>query len=122
VIRDLPRDKGFSCSQNHPDLESRLTFQEKGVLERHMYPWHYLVCDAVQGGTLPASTGRFVTANAARVPAEPQILPDRVARLVELGRARRESADLPYLDYEYWLQVDESTTELAGIIAFRDER
>src|SRR5216683_2582969 len=32
VIRVPLRKKGFSCSQKHPDLESRLTFQEKGVL------------------------------------------------------------------------------------------
>jgi hypothetical protein len=32
VIRVPPRKKGFSCSQKLPDLESRLTFQEKGVL------------------------------------------------------------------------------------------
>ena len=31
-MRDPLRKKGFSCSQNHPDLESRLTFQGKGVL------------------------------------------------------------------------------------------
>jgi hypothetical protein len=34
VIRDPLRKTDFSCSQNHPDLESRLTFQEKGVLGR----------------------------------------------------------------------------------------
>ncbi len=32
MIRVPLRKKGFSCSQKHPDLESRLTFQEKGVL------------------------------------------------------------------------------------------
>jgi hypothetical protein len=80
-----------------------------------MYPWHYLVCGADHGETLLASAGGFVTTNTLRVPAAPQILPDRVTRLVNLGRARRESSNLAYLDYEYWSQGDDGTNDLYQI-------
>jgi hypothetical protein len=112
----------WGCSLAFPDMIKQAKSNKLVDLKQHMCPWHYLVCKMDHGDTLLASTGRFVVANRKQDAVAPQPLPNRVGRLLELGRARREAGVRTYLDYEYWTDDDVNANDLAGLITFRDER
>ena len=87
-----------------------------------MHPWHCLVCDHGGLKNLAISTGAFVLESVSRDPKPLRAVPPRVSRLIELGRARRESVGLPYLDYDYWNGDAGETRDLAGLVTFNDSR
>jgi hypothetical protein len=112
----------WGCSLAFPEAIRQAKSNRLVHLKQHMYPWHYLVCGVDHGDTLLTSTGRFVVASTSRDAVEPQTLPNRVVRLLELGKARREASVRTYVDYEYWTDDDVNANDLAGLITFRDER
>lgn len=114
----------WGCSLGFPVAIRGANSNKFADLKKHLFPWHYLVCEN-EGEDILASTGRFVTESTGRVLPEPQALPDRVAYLVEAQRDSQKAARRSYLDFEYWSQVGsdgEGSQDVGGIVIFDDRR
>lgn len=114
----------WGCALAFPDQVKVAQSDQFTKLRPSMHPWHTLVCQLAKGDNLLSSAKRFVSQRGQRQPRIFDVLPSRVTRLLELGDQGRArvSEDRRYLDFSYWDGAEDGSSNLAGLIIFRDLR
>ncbi len=116
---DYRRPSFWGCTLAFPHSVRQAQSNKVKDLSDVMYPWHMLVCQSDRTDLLGAASN-FVRDVAGRdYVVHPQVIPDRVSRLIEMSDRVRPDG---YLDDAYWAEESSVPDDISGLVVLRDLR
>ena len=112
----------WGCALAFPDKVKQAKSNEFKALRPVMHPWHLLVCQSDKVDLVSAANNFALQRGGRDNGLLQRDVPERVSRLTEMGDRLRTSDERIYLDTSYWDEQSGDTSDLAGIVTFRDLR